>query len=84
MLGVVKAAPQARPKTTWREGYMLRSAWVYTHDGCNVNNMDYLKRAWDNDLKFERASRSLAKTGFCFAEFLQSFTRFWAKIKTLN
>ena len=24
----------------------------------------YLKRAWDNDLKFERASRSLAKTGF--------------------
>ena len=24
----------------------------------------YLKRAWDNDLTFERASRSLAKTGF--------------------
>ena len=24
----------------------------------------YLKRAWDNDLAFERASRSLAKTGF--------------------
>ena len=23
----------------------------------------YLKRAWDNDLAFERASRSLAKTG---------------------
>ena len=23
----------------------------------------YLKRAWDNDLTFERASRSLAKTG---------------------
>ena len=25
----------------------------------------YLKRAWDNDLTFERASRSLAKTGLC-------------------
>ena len=24
----------------------------------------YLKRAWDNDLAFERASRSLAKTGW--------------------
>ena len=23
----------------------------------------YLERAWDNDLTFERASRSLAKTG---------------------
>ena len=23
----------------------------------------YLKRAWDNDLTFKRASRSLAKTG---------------------
>ena len=25
----------------------------------------YLKRAWDNDLTFERASRSIAKTGLC-------------------
>ena len=24
----------------------------------------YLKRAWDNHLKFKHASRSLAKTGF--------------------
>ena len=29
----------------------------------------YLKRAWGNDLKFERASRSLAKTGLCFVCF---------------
>ena len=26
----------------------------------------YLKRAWNNDFTFERASRSLAKTGLCF------------------
>ena len=29
----------------------------------------YLKRAWDNDLTFERASRSLAKTGLFFRVF---------------
>ena len=35
----------------------------------------YLKRAWGNDLKFERASRSLAKTGSFFhvLELLFSF-----------
>ena len=33
----------------------------------------YLKRGWDNDLAFERASRSLAKTGSSFSSFLVSF-----------
>ena len=33
----------------------------------------YLKRAWDNDLTFERASRSLAKTGLSFRHFLCLF-----------
>ena len=28
----------------------------------------YLKRAWNNDLAFERASRSLAKTGSRLAD----------------
>ena len=32
-----------------------------------------MKRSWDNDLKFERASRSLAKTGSSFWSFLVSF-----------
>ena len=29
----------------------------------SATTWSYLKRAWDNDLTFERASRSLAKTG---------------------
>ena len=33
----------------------------------------YLKRAWDNDLTFERASRSLAETGSSFSSFLVTF-----------
>ena len=35
--------------------------------------IELLRRAWDDALTFERASRSLAKTGSSFSSFLVSF-----------
>ena len=40
-----------------------------------LSTLSYLKRGWDNDLTFERASRSLAKTGSFLALFGCLFLR---------
>ena len=80
LLNVVKAAPQARPKTTWRAciahgqidliAVTLMPSWWMSAGSIVTSSSDRsLRRAWDDAWTFKRASRSLAKTGLCWGLF---------------
>ena len=70
---MVKAAPQARLKTTRRGCICAKAYGTIDLIAVTLMPVDLLTRAWDDASTFKRVSRSLAETGIYFEFFFGVF-----------